>query len=290
MKKSIRLGLLCVIFALTISMANAQKMAENIQAPIAKIIPKTLVKHNHTRIDNYYWLNERENPEVITYLNQENEYYNAKTADTKEFQKELFEEMKARIKEDDQSVPYFYNGYFYITRYEKGQDYPIYSRKKGSLTAAEEILFNCNELAKGQSYFQLGGMSISPDNKYASFGVDTKGRRIYTIQIKNLETGEILSDKIENVTGGSVWANDNATIFYTQQDKVTLRADNVTNSFYDLNFPDKPAGTYTLATLDDIKKIDLTGRVYENNAASISGGLTVNDVYRTSTGELRIVV
>ena len=227
MKKSIRLGLLCVIFALTISMANAQKMAENIQAPIAKIIPKTLVKHNHTRIDNYYWLNERENPEVITYLNQENEYYNAKTADTKEFQKELFEEMKARIKEDDQSVPYFYNGYFYITRYEKGQDYPIYSRKKGSLTAAEEILFNCNELAKGQSYFQLGGMSISPDNKYASFGVDLKGRRIYTIQIKNLETGEILSDKIENVTGGSVWANDNATIFYTQQDKVTLRADKV---------------------------------------------------------------
>jgi len=82
-------------------------------------------------------------------------------------------------------------------------------------------------LAKGQSYFQLGGMSISPDNKYASFGVDTKGRRIYTIQIKNLETGEILSDKIENVTGGSVWANDNATIFYTQQDKVTLRADKV---------------------------------------------------------------
>ena len=164
MKKSIRLGLLCVIFALTISMANAQKMAENIQAPIAKIIPKTLEKHNHTRIDNYYWLDERENPEVITYLKQENEYYNAKTADTKEFQKELFEEMKARIKEDDQSVPYFYNGYFYITRYEKGQDYPIYSRKKGSLTAAEEILFNCNELAKGQSYFQLGGMSISPDN------------------------------------------------------------------------------------------------------------------------------
>ncbi|MGL5112174.1 MAG: oligopeptidase B, partial [Flavobacterium sp.] len=202
-------------------------MAENIQAPIAKIIPKQLVKHKDTRIDNYFWLNDRENPEVITYLNQENEYYTTKTAHTKEFQTELFEEMKARIKEDDQSVPYFYNGYYYITRYEKGQDYPIYARKKGSLSAAEEILFNCNELAKDHSYFQLGGLSISPNNKYASFGVDTKGRRIYTIQIKNLETGEIFSDKIENVTGGSVWANDNATIYYTHQDKVTLRSDKI---------------------------------------------------------------
>lgn len=227
MKRCIRLGCLCVIFALISTKAKAQKMTENIQAPVAKIIPKQLVKHKDIRVDNYFWMNERENPEVISYLNQENSYYNTKMAHTKEFQTELFEEMKARIKEDDQSVPYFYNGYFYITRYEKGQDYPIYARKKGSLSATEEILFNCNELAQGHAYFQLGGLSISPNNKYATFGVDTKGRRIYTIQIKNLETGEILSDKIENVTGGSVWANDNATIFYTQQDKVTLRADKI---------------------------------------------------------------
>ena len=202
-------------------------MSISIAAPKAKILPKKLKKHNEIRIDNYFWLNDRENPEVIDYLNQENAYYEAMTAHTKDFQKELFEEMKGRIKEDDQSVPYLYNGYYYITRFEKGQDYPIYSRKKGSLEAKEEILFDCNELAKGHAFFQLGGLSVSPDNRYASFGVDTVGRRIYTIKIKNLETNEILSDVIENATGGSVWANDNQTLFYTRQDKVTLRADTV---------------------------------------------------------------
>ena len=202
-------------------------MSISIAAPKAKILPKKLKKHNEIRIDNYFWLNDRENPEVIDYLNQENAYYEAMTAHTKDFQKELFEEMKGRIKEDDQSVPYLYNGYYYITRFEKGQNYPIYSRKKGSLEAKEEILFDCNELAKGHAFFQLGGLSVSPDNRYASFGVDTVGRRIYTIKIKNLETNEILSDVIENATGGSVWANDNLTLFYTRQDKVTLRADTV---------------------------------------------------------------
>ncbi|RUT71956.1 S9 family peptidase [Flavobacterium cupreum] len=202
-------------------------MPNDIIAPKANIIPKKLKKHKETRIDNYFWLNDRENPEVIDYLNRENAYYESMTAHTKDIQNALYEEMKGRIKEDDSSVPYFYNGYFYITRFETGQDYPIFSRKKGSLSAAEEILFNCNELAKGHAYFKLGGLSISPDNKFASFGVDIVGRRIYTIQIKNLETGKILEDKIENATGGSVWANDNHTIFYTKQDEVTLRADKV---------------------------------------------------------------
>jgi oligopeptidase B len=149
------------------------------------------------------------------------------TAHTKDFQKELFEEMKARIKEDDESVPYLYNGYYYITRFEKGKDYPIYSRKKESLSAKEEIMFDCNEMAKGQSYFQLGGLSVSPDNKLAVFSFDTVGRRIYTIQVKSLETNEILEDKIEKVTGSAVWANDNKTIFYSSQDEVTLRSDKI---------------------------------------------------------------
>ncbi|MEN2400008.1 S9 family peptidase [Flavobacterium sp. MC2016-06] len=202
-------------------------MQNDIKAPKANVIPKTLKKHKETRIDNYFWLNDRENSEVIDYLNQENAYYESMTAHTKDLQGNLYEEMKGRIKEDDASVPYFYNGYFYITRFETGQDYPIFSRKKGSLTADEEILFNCNEMAVGHAYFKLGGLSISTDNKFASFGVDIVGRRIYTIQVKNLETGEILADKIDNVTGASVWANDNNTIFYVRQDEVTLRADKV---------------------------------------------------------------
>ncbi len=227
MKNTLLFHFVCVIFAASFTTINAQSMSHTIAAPVAKILPKQLKKHNEVRIDNYYWLNDRENPEVIDYLNQENAYYDSMTAHTKEFQKELFEEMKGRIKEDDQSVPYLYNGYYYITRYEKGQDYPIYSRKKGSLEAKEEILFDCNVLAKGHTFFQLGGLSVSPDNRFASFGIDTVGRRIYTIQVKNLETNEILSDVIENATGGSVWANDNQTLFYTRQDKVTLRANQI---------------------------------------------------------------
>jgi oligopeptidase B len=140
-------------------------MQKNIIAPQAKVIPKSLKKHKEIRTDNYFWLNDRENPEVIDYLNQENAYYKSMTEHTKGLQEFLYEEMKSRIKEDDSSVPYFYNGYYYITRFETGQDYPIFSRKKGSLTAQEEIMFNCNEMAKGHSYFKLGGMSVSPDNK-----------------------------------------------------------------------------------------------------------------------------
>ena len=199
----------------------------NQKAPIASIKPTKLEKHGDVRMDNYFWLNDRENPEVIDYLNKENDYYNQLTAGTKEFQSELFEEMKGRIKEDDESVPYLYNGYFYITRYEKGKDYPIYSRKKGSLDATEEIMFNCNEMAEGQKYFQLGGVSISNDNQLAIFCTDVIGRRIYTLQIKNLNTGEILTDKVEQTTGNAVWANDNKTIFYTKQDEKTLRSDKV---------------------------------------------------------------
>lgn len=202
-------------------------MIKNIQPPIAKVIPTVLEKFGDIRTDNYFWLKEREDPEVIEYLNKENEYYEAMTAHTKDFQKDLFEEMKARIKEDDESVPYLYNGYYYITRFEKGKDYPIYSRKKTSLDAPEEIMFDCNELAIGHKYFQLSGLSISNDNQLAAYAVDTVGRRIYTLHVKNLTTGEILIDKIESTTGNSTWANDNKTMFYTNQDPKTLRSDKV---------------------------------------------------------------
>mgnify|MGYP002629376430 FL=1 len=217
----------CVIFAPVYSQIKTNKMSDKIQLPVAKIVTKTLEKHGDKRIDNYYWLNERENPEVIDYLNKENEYYQKSTAHTKPLQDDLFLEMKSRIKEDDSSVPYLYNGYYYITRYETGKDYPIYSRKKGSLEAKEEIMFDCNEMAKGQSYFNLSGISISEDNKWVAFGVDLLSRRQYTIQIKNLETGEILPVKLENTTGGSTWAGDNKTLFYTRKDLQTLRSDKI---------------------------------------------------------------
>jgi oligopeptidase B len=196
----------------------------DVKAPIAKKIPHQLEKHGDVRIDNYFWMKDREHPEVTKYLNAENEYCETKMAHTKTFQKDLFEEMKARIKEDDSSVPYKYNGYWYITKFEKGKDYPIYTRKKDSLENEEELLFDCNKMAEGESYFKLAGISISPDNKLVSYGIDTIGRRNYTIYIKNLETHEVASDRIENTTGSSSWANDNKTLFYTKKDEVTLRA------------------------------------------------------------------
>lgn len=195
--------------------------------PIAKKEPKELKIHDDVRIDNYYWLNNREDTEVIDYLNAENTYTKTILEHTESFQKDLFEEMKGRIKEDDQSVPYKLNGYWYVTKYEKGKGYPIYTRKKGSLDAEEELLFDCNVMAEGYAYFRLGGLSVSPDNTMVSFAVDTVSRRQYTIQIKNLVTGEILSDKIENTTGSSTWANDNKTLFYSKKDEVTLRSDRI---------------------------------------------------------------
>ncbi|KGO89924.1 protease 2 [Flavobacterium suncheonense GH29-5 = DSM 17707] len=227
MKKQFLLSCVCLIFAGSNAQNKTPKMTKTIAPPVAAVKPKKLEKHGHVRTDNYYWLNERENPEVIDYLNKENEYYNAMTAHTKQFQADLFEEMKSRIKEDDSSVPYLYNGYYYITRYEKGKDYPIYARKKRSLEAKEEIMFDCNEMAKGHAYFQLGGLNVSEDNKWCAFGVDTVSRREYTIQIKNLETGEILPVKLEKTTGGSTWASDNKTLFYTRKDLVTLRSEKI---------------------------------------------------------------
>ena len=252
-------------------------MPEKIQPPIAKIIPKKLDKFGDVRIDNYFWLNDRKNPEVIDYLKKENTYYKKMTAHTKVFQKVLFEEMKARIKEEDESVPYLYNGYYYITRFEAGKDYPIYSRKKESLSAKEEIMFDCNKLAKGHAYFQLGGLSISPDNTYVTFAVDTIGRRIYSIKVKNLKTNEILDDKIENTSGDSTWANDNKTIFYTHQDKVTLRSDKVFKHKLGANSADD---VLVFEEKDDTFNVDVS-KEKSKKYIVISSSSTLTTEYRT---------
>ena len=183
--------------------------------------------HNDIRVDEYFWLKERANPEVIDYLERENDYYLKSTAHTIDFQEDLFEEMKARIKEDDSSVPYFYNGYWYISRFESGKEYPIYTRKKASLEAEEEVIFDCNEMAEGHQYFRLTGITISPDNTKAAFSIDTISRRLYTTKVKNLITGKYLSTSIKNTTGGVVWARDNKTLFYTKKDTETLRSQKI---------------------------------------------------------------
>ena len=210
---------------------------ENLMPPIADIIPYQHKIHNHTRIDNYYWLKERSNPKVVDYLDRENDYYQKKTVHSIPLQEELYKEMRERIKEDDNSVPYFFNGYWYITRFEENKDYPIYTRKKEKLTSKEEIILDCNKMAKGYEYFDLVGVSVSPDNTKVAFGVDTISRRQYTIQVKDLLTNEILKNKIENTTGGSVWAADNKSLFYNKKNPLTLRSESILK--HNINLPDK---------------------------------------------------
>ena len=190
--------------------------------PKAAIRPHAMTMHGHTRIDNYYWLNERENPEVIAYLEAENQYVDACLKHTEPLQEQLFEEIKGRIKQDDNSLPVKIRDYYHYTRDEEGKEYPIFCRKKHSMDAPEEIILDANQLAEGHTFFQIGGISIGEDDRLLAYSVDTVSRRIYTVYVKNLETGELVGEPIENTTGNVVWASDNATLFYGVQDK-TLR-------------------------------------------------------------------
>lgn len=220
------LSLLSLIFALSCTTEKPKEL-NKLEAPRAEKKLHQHEMHGDVREDNYFWLNERENPAVIDYLEKENEYYRKTMSMYETFEKDLFEELKSRIVEDDESVPYFLNGYWYQVKYQKGKDYAIYIRKKESLDAAEEVIVDVNILAEGNDYFNLAGLSISPNNRYASFGIDKVGRRKYTLQVKDLHTGEMLDVNIENTTGGSTWANDNETLFYTRKDEQTLRSNQI---------------------------------------------------------------
>ncbi len=191
--------------------------------PIAAKKPKELKEHGQTRIDDYYWLNERDNPEVIAYLEAENNYTDQVTSGLKDLQETLFQEIKSRIKEKDESVPQIDNGYWYYYRYEEGLEYPIYCRKKETLNAAEQIMLNLNELAEPFDFYNVSTMEVSPDNRWLAYSEDTLSRRIYTIRFKNLKTGETIEERIPGADGSVVWANDNKTVFYTIKDE-TLRA------------------------------------------------------------------
>ena len=195
--------------------------------PDVQKVPEELVTHGHTRVDNYYWLNQRENPEVIAYLEKENAYKDAVMKHTEALQEELFEEIKSKIKQSDESVPYLENGYYYYDRTVPETEYFLLCRKKGSLDAEEEIMLDVNKLAEGYEYYQIGGASVSEDNKILAYGVDTVSRRKYTVYFKNLETGGLLEDKIPLTTGGVTWANDNKTVFYVLKNDETLRSERI---------------------------------------------------------------
>ena len=220
---------------LLLSCTNQNNNYMTLQPPKAKLIEEQITTHDDTRIDNYFWMRlsdaqknaetpDAQTQDVLDYLNAENDYRAAKMKHTEALQKNLFDEIKGRIKEDDASVPVKDNGYIYYTRFEKGQDYAFYCRKKDEVGAEEEVMLDGPKMGDGQAYFAIGGTSISKNNQYLAYGVDLISRRQYTLHFRDLKSGEILQDKIENTTGGATWANDNKTIFYTKKDPVTLRS------------------------------------------------------------------
>ncbi|MEQ9404028.1 MAG: S9 family peptidase [Cyclobacteriaceae bacterium] len=229
-------GFLILQACTTPSTTEEKPMRPN--APVAAKADSTLNEHGETRIDPYFWMRltddqkKAANPDshtqkVLDYLNEENDYTKTVMSHTEELQERLYQEMIGRIKQTDESVPYFSNGYWYYTKYEEGGEYPIYCRKKGSLDNEEIVLMNVNEMAKGYEYYSAFNAGISPDNKILAYAEDTLSRRVYTIRFKNLETGELFEDQIENTTGGAAWANDNKTVFYTTKNKVSLLSEKI---------------------------------------------------------------
>ncbi|MEM9828062.1 MAG: S9 family peptidase [Planctomycetota bacterium] len=205
------------------SVTGAARKSTSLSAPLATRKPKTLSDHGVQRQDPYYWLRERENPDVIAYLDAENDYTDAMLQDLGTLEETLFEEMKSRIKEDDASVPYEDNGYVYYTRFEEGQQYPIYCRKKIG-EDREQVTLDVNELCRDQPYCSVVGVSVSPDSQRLVFGIDTTGRRKYTLRFKDLKSGKWLDSSITDVAGSAVWAADSKTVFFTRRDPQTLRA------------------------------------------------------------------
>lgn len=212
-----------------------EKPADEVPPPTAEKKPFEITSNGHTRVDNYFWMrlsDEQKNAvnkddqtqQVLTYLTAENDYLKTKLSHTEAFQKKLYDEMVGRIKQTDESVPYKSNGYWYYNRYEAGQEYPIYCRKKGTLDAKEEILLNVNDMAKGHSYYQISGLTVSEDNNLLVYAEDSVSRRRYTVYVKDLRTGKIIDTPVPNTEGYAVWANDNKTLFYTRKDSVTLRS------------------------------------------------------------------
>jgi oligopeptidase B len=218
-------NLMWIAILLTAIVVNGcdQKSKTSMKEPVAKKIEKVFEEHGQQRIDNYYWLNQREDPEVIAYLNAENDYTKEVLKDTEELQEKIFNEIVGRIKQTDMSVPYVVNGYEYYVRYEEGGEYPIYCRKTISENPEEEIMLNGNSMAEGHSFFQIGGWKVSYNNELLAYSVDTVSRRKYTIHFKNIQTGEIFEDAIANTSGNMAWANDNKTLYYATKDE-TLRS------------------------------------------------------------------
>ena len=208
-------ALLLMFFSSLISISAS---GQNLTPPVAKKIPHVENHFSDVRADDYYWLKDKSNPEVIKYLEEENAYTQALMKPTEELQDGLYKELLGRIKETDLTVPHRIDDYFYYSRTEQGKNYPIYCRKKGSLEAPEELILDVNTLAEGHKFFSVGAVAVSPNHNLMAFSTDTTGSETYTLFVKDLTSGQLLSEQIPNTYYGVEWGNDNQTFFYITQD------------------------------------------------------------------------
>jgi len=258
-----------------------------VQPPAPEKIPYELATHGMKRVDNYYWMKlsekqknasgkDEQAKKVMDYLTGENDYLAASMKHTEPLQERLYEEMVGRIKQDDESVPYKDNGHWYYTRYEKGKEYPVYCRRKGTLDAPEEILLNVNDLADGYAYFQVRGLKVSEDNNLLAYGVDTVSRRRYTLYLKDLRTGKVIDRPVPNTEGYVAWANDNKTFFYSMKDSVTLRSSRI----YRHKLGTDPAGDALVYTEEDVTFSTGISKTKSKKYLVIYSGSTLTNDYR----------
>jgi len=245
------------------------------EAPVAKIETKELTIHGDSRMDNYFWLNQRESPDVIAYLEAENVYTNSMMSHTNNLQAKLFEEIVGRIQQTDVSVPYLENGYFYYTRFEEGKEHPIYCRKKENLEAVEEIILDVNVMAKGFAFYNIGDFEVSEDNKILAYSLDTVSRRIYSIHFKIIASGENLPDVIQNTSGNFAWANDNRTLFYATKDE-SLRSEKI----WKHRLGDEQANDYKVYHEQDATFHTFVYKSKSRKYLIIGSGSTLSDEYR----------
>ncbi len=252
-------------------------LSKSMNPPVAERRPHDVVSPFGTRTDPYYWLrdDERKNPEILAYIGAENDFTNEVLAPAKNLEEQLFSELRARIKEDDSSVPVYEEGYWYFVRYEIGKQYPIYARKKGALDAPEEILLDGNELAKGHEFYKIGAYDVSRDGSRIAWAEDTVGRNQFVLKIKEIATGEILADTATNISGSLAWANDHRTLFYGGKDAVTLRADRVYR--------------HVLGGSHDLVHLETDGSFYVGVGATKSHRFITIGMRSTTNSEFRLI-
>lgn len=253
---------------------------DRMSAPIAKKQPHTMTTHGDVRVDNYYWLrdDQRESPEIIEYLTQENDYTKQQLEKGESLKKEIYDELFSRMKQDDESVPYNYNGYTYRSRVVAGKNYSIYERRPVNSQGEWVVLVDGNERAEGTEYYRMGALAISPDNTTLAIAEDRQGRNEFAVSFRKIDESEWQENVLTNTSGNIVWANDNQTLFYVNKDKQTLLPYQVVKHQYG-----------TQQTQDKLVYEEKDDTFYVSLAKSTSKDFILIGITSTETSEYRLI-